>query len=487
MSRSSLTCTRGCARLAQPVLGLAPRARSPRSRAPRGSSRAAPRAPRAARRPARASLRAARARSRRPTSRTSQPRAAISSRSRSASAKSFAARASLPRLRELDDFGRRLRRRLASEPSPKISSPARRSAASPRLRQSWKSASASGVLKSSSSTAARRSCSSGSPTAGVSTKKFRNASTCAFACASVVVREVDRLAPVRRHEEEQRDLSPPRVEHVADRDVVAERLRHLLAAELEHAVVHPDPARSRGRARATARARSRGAGRRGRARRRGSRRPARTRPRAIAEHSMCQPGPPAPPRRVPRGVLAGLRRLPEREVARILLERVPLLLLHLVGPLARQPAVFRIARDAEVDVAARRHTRSPRSTSSSMKRTIPAMCSVAFGSSSGRPSPRSPMSSMYHCGRARGELGARARRGVVDLVVHVGDVVDERRVVAAAPQPVAQPHADDERPRVADVRALVDRRPAEVHAHRRRAAAAAPRAAATACCRAASA
>ena len=45
---------------------------------------------------------------------------------------------------------------------------------------------------------------------------------------------------MRRHEEEQRDLPSPCVEHVAKRDVVPERLRHLLAAELEHAVVHPE-------------------------------------------------------------------------------------------------------------------------------------------------------------------------------------------------------------------------------------------------------
>ena len=67
---------------------------------------------------------------------------------------------------------------------------------------------------------------------------------------------------------------------------------------------------------------------------------------------------------------------------------------------------------------------------------------------------------------SRGELGARARRSVVDLVVDVGDVVHERRVVAARDEPAAEPHADHERPRVADVRARVHRRPAEVHADR---------------------
>src|SRR6185436_10074066 len=49
-------------------------------------------------------------------------------------------------------------------------------------------------------------------------------------------------------------------------------------------------------------------------------------------------------------VLVGLVRLPEGEVARVLLARVRLLLLHLVGPLAREAAVVGKAVDAEVDV-----------------------------------------------------------------------------------------------------------------------------------------
>ena len=59
----------------------------------------------------------------------------------------------------------------------------------------------------------------------------------------------------------------------------------------------------------------------------------------------------ASPGRVPPRVLVRLVRLPQREVARILLARVRLLLLDLVGPLAGEAAVLRIARDAEVDVA----------------------------------------------------------------------------------------------------------------------------------------
>ena len=201
---------------------------------------------------------------------------------------------------------------------------------------------------------------------------------------------------------------------------------------------------------------------------------------------MCQPGPAAAPRRVPRGVLARLVGLPEREVARILLQRVRLLaLLHLVRALAREPPVLGIARDAEVDVALDR-VRVPRSISSSMNADDPGDVLGRLRQRVRQPEAEVADVLEIPLGRARGELGARAGSGVVDLVVHVGDVVDERRVVAAVPQPVAQPHAEHERPGVADVRALVDGRPAEVHPDGPGRRAAAPRAGATTCCRAAS-
>src|SRR5438477_12811874 len=54
------------------------------------------------------------------------------------------------------------------------------------------------------------------------------------------------------------------------------------------------------------------------------------------------------PRRIPCGVFARLVRLPEREVTRILLQRIRTLLfvltLHRVGALARQLPVVRIGR-----------------------------------------------------------------------------------------------------------------------------------------------
>src|SRR5947199_4037784 len=60
----------------------------------------------------------------------------------------------------------------------------------------------------------------------------------------------------------------------------------------------------------------------------------------------------AAPGRVPGRVLAFLRRLPEREVARVLLERAGILVgLELVEPLPREASVGGIACDTEVDVA----------------------------------------------------------------------------------------------------------------------------------------
>ena len=174
--------------------------------------------------------------------------------------------------------------------------------------------------------------------------------------------------------------------------------------------------------------------------------------------------PAATPRRVPGGVLARLVRLPEREVARILLERVRLLLLHLL-PLARQPAVAGIARDAEVDVAPHRVR-------------VTGVDELLDEADDRRDRVRRLRQRVRHpeaeigrvleipLRRTRGELGARARRGVVDLVVDVGDVVDERRLVPARAKPGAQPHPQHERTRVADVRPLVDRRAAEVHPDR---------------------
>ncbi len=76
--------------------------------------------------------------------------------------------------------------------------------------------------------------------------------------------------------------------------------------------------------------------------------------RAIAEHSMCQPGRPRPQGESQAVSSSGLVGLPEREVERRVLA-LPRLDARagdqLVGPLARQLAVVRVGLDAEVHVA----------------------------------------------------------------------------------------------------------------------------------------
>ena len=176
-------------------------------------------------------------------------------------------------------------------------------------------------------------------------------------------------------------------------------------------------------------------------------------------------GAPAAPRRVPPRVLAGLVRLPEREVARILLARVRLLILDLVGPLTGESAVPVELRDAVVDVAVdlvRVAARDQLLDRGDHLRDHLARLRLVVGHAEAEVARvlEVPLR------RARGELGARAGRRVVDLVVDVGDVVHERRVVAARDEPAAEPHADHERARVADVRAGVHGRPAEVHPDR---------------------
>ena len=164
--------------------------------------------------------------------------------------------------------------------------------------------------------------------------------------------------------------------------------------------------------------------------------------------------PAPPPRRVPRRVLALLVRLPEREVPRILLQLARLLLLGRVarGSASSRPRARRspVRGDAEVDVAAGGIGEAAVDQLLDEADDLGTV-SVAFGCSSGRPRPRSSVSSRYQLRRALGELGAVPGRGVVDLVVDVRDVVDELDVVAALAEPAAEPHASDERARVADV------------------------------------
>ena len=69
-----------------------------------------------------------------------------------------------------------------------------------------------------------------------------------------------------------------------------------------------------------------------------------------------------------------------------------------------------------------------------------------------------------HLARQLGRVAPGGARGVVDLVVDVGDVRDQRRVVALVLEEPLELREDHERPRVADVHARVHGRPAGVDA-----------------------
>ena len=89
-------------------------------------------------------------------------------------------------------------------------------------------------------------------------------------------------------------------------------------------------------------------------------------------------------------------------------------------------------RDAEVDVALDRIGVAALDQLLDEARRSRGCARSTFGMWSGMPSPRSPVSSRYQAVACSASAALAPGRGVVDLVVHVGDVVDERRVVAAS-------------------------------------------------------
>ena len=192
---------------------------------------------------------------------------------------------------------------------------------------------------------------------------------------------------------------------------------------------------------------------------------------AIAEHSMCQPGRPRPHGESHARVLALLVRLPEREVERVLLEvgaLDALALVHLVDVAARQRAVVGERAHAEVDVAAGRvgvPALDQRADQVEDRLDVLGRQRLVVG-----PAEPEPLGVGHvvggHLAREVGRLAPRRARGVVDLVVDVGDVGDERHAVALVLEEALQLREDDERPRVADVHARVDGRPARVDADR---------------------
>ena len=111
---------------------------------------------------------------------------------------------------------------------------------------------------------------------------------------------------------------------------------------------------------------------------------------AIAEHSMCQPGPALSPRRGPGGVLALLARLPQGEVLRALLELRGVVALALAHVLAR--AGWTACRSRRSSRPGSRRRRRPRRRARSRS-----------GRRSGRRSDRSsrPRAARGRAGRGR--------------------------------------------------------------------------------------
>ena len=279
----------------------------------------------------------------------------------------------------------------------------------------------------------------------------------------------DRLPVVAAHEVHQQRVAPDLVEDRAEPADVPYRLGHLVVAELQHPVVHPE-----------ARQRAPAGGQRLR------RLVLVVREQQVAaaavdveldpqqllghRRALDVPARPShPPRRGPGLVLVLLLALPEREVERILLARGALdalALVHLVDRAVGELAVLGQRAHAEVDVAVdgvgvpaldevgdQRHDRldvlrRQRLVVGPAEAEALGVVLVVRGHLGGQ--------------RLRADPGLARRR--VDLVVDVRDVGHQRGLEALVLEEALEQREDDERAGVADVDARVDRRPAGVDA-----------------------
>ncbi len=108
-----------------------------------------------------------------------------------------------------------------------------------------------------------------------------------------------------------------------------------------------------------------------------------------------------------------------------------------------------------------------------MSAIIAAICSVARGCTVGSRQP-SALASAWKIALVSSvnspDRNAPLGGACIDLIVHVGDVTDIGDVLGAIDlaQQAKQHVEDDERPRIADMRVVIDRRPADIDAHIRR-------------------
>ena len=175
-------------------------------------------------------------------------------------------------------------------------------------------------------------------------------------------RDVEARAVVRGGERVADDERVALAQHVLGEQEVAERLRHLLVADGDEAVVHPVARERRRRRRSTAPARSRGAGSAGRARRRGCR----TRDRgsaATSRSTRCASRAGRRPHGDSQVALSGSSGFAPFHRAKSRGSRLPRgsassRRLHRVERLARERAVVAPGAHVEVHVAVRRRRRA---------------------------------------------------------------------------------------------------------------------------------
>ena len=218
----------------------------------------------------------------------------------------------------------------------------------------------------------------------------------------------------------------------------------------------------------SARSRSRGGGRRGRSRRRGSRSRVRAASRPSPSTRCAIRAGPSPHGRGQPLSSSGLRAFQSAKSSGSSLRSAApglLALVHLGGIAVREPAVAVEAPHAEVHVAAGLVGVAGVDQRLDQRHDLARASRRPAARASGRPSPSRSVSSTYAAVISLGQLGRGHAGGagrVVDLVVDVGDVDDQRRPVALVREEAPQEHEDDERARVADVDPRVGGRPAGV-------------------------